>query len=72
MNDSKVKFNKIENGKYSFHGIDSWTGKEMKGLIVHQPFDKPLSRAWEIRFEGREAAENMLPTLKACKNWLTE
>ena len=65
-----VKFKKIENGKYKFSGIDSWTGKEMSGTIIDQPYDKKLNQRWEVRFDGSNIAEEMFSTLKDAKNWL--
>ena len=64
-----MKITKIKNGEYNFKGIDSYNGEIISGVIIYQPFDKPLNQAWEVRFG------NVTPfrgkSLKDCKNWLT-
>jgi len=68
-------FTKIENGKYHFIGLDTWTNKEIEGYIIHQPLDIELSRSWAIVF-GLDTRQSCRPffgkSLKSCKEWLTK
>ncbi len=70
-----MTFTKIENGKYSFKGIDTWTNKEMEGHIIHQVYDVELNRQWQVVFGlGTDDIDRVYfaKTLRECKQWLTE
>ena len=68
-----MKLTKIETGKYFFKGLDTWTGKEIEGHIIHQPYDVKLSQQWQVVFgldtKNVETAF-FAKSLKECKNWL--
>ena len=69
-----MTFTRLQKGKYSFKGIDSWNGKEIEGIIFYQPIDKVLSRAWEVIFNENTEDEHRAfcgKSLKECKQWLT-
>lgn len=68
-----MKFTKIENGKYTFKGIDNWTGEEMEGHIVYQPYDVKVNEQWQVVFGLDTDFVNRAffgKSLKECKNWL--
>ena len=70
-----MEFCKIEKGKYSFKGIDSWTSKEIEGRIEYQPYDVMSTQVWRVVF-GLGTMNVYTPfyaaTLKECKKWLTD
>ena len=69
-----MKFTKISKGTYKFKGIDTWTNKEIEGVIEYQHFDVRPNQAWQVVF-GLGTRDVYRPfmakTLKECKNWLT-
>lgn len=70
-----MEFTREKKGRYKFKGVDNWNNKPISGVIVYQPYDKPLSRAWEVLFgEGTENQERAFcgGSLKACKKWLID
>tara|TARA_R110002020_G_scaffold30147_5_gene94866 strand:- start:412 stop:624 length:213 start_codon:yes stop_codon:yes gene_type:complete len=70
-----MKFTKLENGKYKFEGVDSWNGQWIEGEITHQPWDVLLKQQWQVVFtniEGHCDVAFFGPTLKSCKEWLTQ
>lgn len=72
-----MKFTKLENGKYKFRGIDNWNGRMevIEGEIHYQPYDVLLNHQWQVIFtniEGHCDVGFFGPTLKSCKEWLTQ
>jgi hypothetical protein len=70
-----MTFTKIENGKYTFKGIDTWTNKEIEGNIIYQPYDVKSNQVWQVVFGlGTMNVDRpfMASTLKECKKWLTD
>tara|TARA_R100001463_G_scaffold14688_1_gene38482 strand:- start:1958 stop:2167 length:210 start_codon:yes stop_codon:yes gene_type:complete len=69
-----MKFTKLQNGKYKFEGVDSWNGQLIEGEIQHQPYDVKLSQQWSVVFINDNNIFRAFfgPTLKSCKDWLTE
>lgn len=70
-----MTFTKIEKGVYKFKGIDTWTNKEIEGIIEHQPYDVKSNQVWQVVFGlGTSFVDRpfMSKTLKECKDWLTK
>jgi len=69
-----MKFTKLQNGKYKFEGVDSWNGQWIEGEIQHQRYDVKLSQQWSVVFINDNNIDIAFfgPTLKSCKDWLTE
>ena len=69
-----MEFTKISNGVYKFKGIDTWTNKEIQGLIEYQPYDVKSNQVWQVVFGLNTKCVDrpfMAKTLKECKKWLT-
>jgi len=67
-----MTFTKLEKGKYSFKGIDSWTNKEINGHIIHQPVDVKSNQQWQVVFglDTKNIDRAFFgKSLKDCKNW---
>ena len=67
-----MKLIKVKNGLYKFNGIDNWNNKLMSGHIIYQPFDKVISKAWEVKFDNSPCSDYLGKSLKECINWLTK
>tara|TARA_R110002153_G_scaffold90606_1_gene221180 strand:- start:279 stop:488 length:210 start_codon:yes stop_codon:yes gene_type:complete len=68
-----MKFTKLENGKYKFKGVDTWNNEMIEGEIIFQPYDVLLKHQWHVLFTYSDHCDIAFfgPTLKECKNWLT-
>ena len=68
-----MKFTKIENGQYTFKGVDNWNGEMIEGKIIHQPYDVLLKNQWRIVFTFSDHCDIAFfgPSLKSCRQWLT-
>ena len=70
-----MTFTKVANGRYEFKGVDSWTNKEIEGVIIYVDCDVPLNKAWQVVF-GEDTRYTSRPfrgrSLKSCKHWLTK
>ena len=67
-----MTFTRLEKGKYSFKGIDSWTNNEIEGHIIHQPIDVKSNQQWQVVFGlGTKNINRAFfgKTLQECKNW---